>query len=134
MKNRKYLVLAALAAFLMISSVELSAGDPIRKLGRGICNVAFGVCEVPLKIYYVNQEDGGLAAVTYGPLKGVAYCVAREVVGVIDIVTFPMPLPGCPDDSRDTGWGYGPIMRPEWIFTPYENPYNIIYQDTAVMD
>ncbi len=121
-------------ALTMLLAVEAGAGNPLRKLGRGIINVGFGCCEIPKKVYYMNHEEGGLAAISYGTLLGITYCLAREGVGIIDIVTFPVPLPGCTDDPRDAGWGYGPIMRPEWIFAPQENPYNIIYSDAAVVN
>ena len=95
-----------------------------RKLGRGIVNVGFGALELPLKMYEVNFEEGGLAACTYGVLYGV-YNV---------IVTFPVPLPGCMPDEREAGWGYGPIMRPEWIITPDKNAYNFVYPNSAILN
>lgn len=129
--GRIIFVAAAFSAVCLLSS-ESFAGNPIRKLGRGVANAAFCPLEVPLQVYDVNKEEGGISAVTYGVFKGIAYCVARAGVGVIDIVTCPMPLPGCPDDPRDEGWGYGAIMRPEWIIDPEHNAYNIFYQDTLV--
>jgi putative exosortase-associated protein (TIGR04073 family) len=126
----KYL-LAVIVAFVMFASVDSYAGDPIRKLGRGISNVLCGALEIPIKIYDVNREEGGIAALTYGTLKGVSYFVAREVVGVVEIVTFPVPLPGATDHSRDEGWGYGPLMEPEWVVDLEHNMFNIVYDKTA---
>lgn len=105
-----------------------------RKLGRGIVNVGFGALELPLKMYEVNFEEGGLAACTYGVLYGVYNVIKREIVGVVDIVTFPVPLPGCMPDEREAGWGYGPIMRPEWIITPDKNAYNFVYPNSAILN
>ena len=51
--------------------------------------------------------------------------IKREIVGVIEIATFFVPLPGCRPDPYEAGWGYGPIMRPEWIITPDTNYYNM---------
>ncbi|HPN84414.1 MAG TPA: exosortase system-associated protein, TIGR04073 family [Victivallales bacterium] len=124
--------LCLVVAVLLLSSLSASAGDPFRKLGRGIVNVGFGALEIPFKIYDVNKEDGGLAAVTYGSLKGIGYFVAREVVGVIEIATFPMPLPGSTDSPSDSGWGYGPWMEPEFVVGPDHDIYNIVYQDLPV--
>lgn len=128
----------AVLALLIVSGIfftmDSQAGNPLKKLGRGVCNVGFGGLEIPLVIYDVNQEEGGLAALTYGSFMGIGMTLARMSVGVVEIITFPFPLPGCADDPRDTGWGYGPIMRPEWIIDPNHNAYNIFYQDTAVMD
>lgn len=100
---------------------------PIRKFGRGICNVAFGVFEIPIQVYKTNETTGGLAAWTYGLLKGVGRFLERELVGVTEIITFPIPLPGASPQKYGSGWGYGPLMEPEWIFTFDTDPYNTIY-------
>lgn len=110
----------------------LAPGNPARKLGRGICNAGIGALEIPMKIYDVNQEEGGFAAVTYGTFLGIGYFIAREVIGITEIITFLMPLPGCKDDPRESGWGYGAIMRPEWVVDEQHDIYNIIYQDLPV--
>lgn len=134
----KKLILCAMVFFAVGSTVELSAEESItppivdqiaRKLGRGISNVAFGGLEFPITWYQVNFEEGGLAACTYGILKGVIRVVVREVVGIVEVVTFPVPLPGCSDLPNCPAWGYGPIMEPEWIVTPAQNKYNFIYQN-----
>lgn len=107
---------------------------PVEKLSRGIVNVAFSVLEIPMKWQEVNEEKGALAGLTFGTLKGVCYTVARIGVGVVDIVTFPFPLPGCPDDLEDLGWGYGPIMKPAWV-VPVESDWNdFIYNDEAIVN
>ena len=106
----------------------------IRKLGRGVSNVAFGVVEFPVQWYQTNFEEGGFAACTYGILKGVSYVVIREVVGVVEIATFFAPLPGCSTELPDSpAWGYGPILEPEWIITPAQNKYNFVYPHTRTM-
>ena len=119
----------AVATLISFNVSASDSGDPFRKLGRGIVNVGFGALEIPMKIYDVNKTDGGLAAFTYGLFKGIGYFVAREVIGVVEVVTFPMPLPGATDSKRDIGWGYGPLMEPEWVVGPDHDIYNIIYQD-----
>lgn len=104
---------------------------PVEKLSRGIANAAFGVLEIPAKWYDVTTEKGGIAGLTYGTLKGVCYFIAREVVGVIDVATFLIPLPGCPDEPNSFGWGYGPIMTPAWVIDVEHDWNNFIYdQDT----
>jgi putative exosortase-associated protein (TIGR04073 family) len=75
------------------------------------------------------MDDKGIVVAVF---QGIGYFLAREGVGIVDIVTFPMPLPGCPDDPNDIGWGYGPIMEPEWIFTREQNPYNFFYHDQSL--
>ena len=106
----------------------------IRKLGRGVSNVAFGAVEFPVKWYQVNFEEGGFAACTYGIFKGLTYVVIREVVGVVEVATFFAPLPGCSTELPDSpAWGYGPILEPEWIITPAQNKYNFVYPETRTM-
>lgn len=147
MKFGKKILLAALL-FTMVG-LELSAVDNVnfnkeepmgyenywncisRKLGRGISNAAFGVLEVPLRIFQVQFEEGGIAALCWGSLNGVGYFVAREVIGVMDVLTFFTPLPFTPNDPvNGVGWGYGPVFTPEWVLTPETDPYNTVYKKT----
>lgn len=106
---------------------------PIEKLSRGIANVALGPLEILFHSYNVAQNDGGVKGVTYGTLSGFCYFICRELVGILEIVTFPFPLPGCPNDPNDAGWGYGPIMQPEWVVTPENDWGGFVYQDTTIV-
>lgn len=126
------IVVLALIGMTMFAS-RAQAGNPAEKLGRGIANVAFGVCEVPMKMYDVTQEQGGIAGATYGPILGVGFFLARIGVGLTDIITFPVPLPGCTDDPHEIGWGYGPMMTPAWVVDRDHNLFNIFYSDTPIM-
>ena len=129
----RVIVLAIVVCFGVLSlnlRAEENDGIPIaRKLGRGIANLGLGALEVPMKIYDVNDEEGGFAAVTYGVLKGICYCIAREVIGLVEVLTFPVPLPGATVDSYEEGWGYGPLMKPEFVLDKRHDFYNIVYQD-----
>jgi len=141
MKFRKTLLTSAILAGIMVgASVSPAAAadeswvmKPVEKLGRGVANVAFGPLELLMKGYDVTEDMGGIAGLTYGPLKGICFVVAREVVGVIDIATFPMPLPGCPDDPNDAGWGYGPIMRPAWVVDIDHNWGDFVYNSDMIV-
>ena len=73
---------------------------PLEKLGRGIANVAFSPAELVIQMQEVKNRAGGIAGITYGPLRGVAFTLARIGVGVVDIVTFPFPLPPPPTLSQ----------------------------------
>ena len=139
MKFGKTILASAIFAVMVIGASTSQAADdpwimkPVEKLGRGIANVAFGPLEILMKGYDVTQEMGGIAGLTYGPLKGVSYTIAREIVGVVDIVTFPFPLPGCPDDPNDARWGYGPIMRPAWVVDIQHNWGDFVYDSNAIV-
>ena len=106
---------------------EAADQGPIRKFGRGLCNTIFGVFEIPIQIYQTNKTTGGLAAWTYGLTKGIGRFLLREGVGLTEIITFPMPFPKCSTEKYGTGWGYGPLMEPEWIFSFQTNPYDFVY-------
>ena len=139
MKFGKTILASAIFAVMVIGASTSQAADdpwimkPVEKLGRGIANVAFGPLEILMKGYDVTQEMGGIAGLTYGPLKGVSYTIAREIVGVVDIVTFPFPLPDCPDDPAGFGAGYGPIMRPAWVVDIQHNWGDFVYDSNAIV-
>lgn len=96
--------LAALTMLAFAGPPLAQAGDPGRKLGRGFANVLFGVAEIPGTIAETSREHGGGAGATWGVLKGLGRFVARELVGVYEIVTFPLPFPR----------NYDPILQPEF--------------------
>ena len=92
-----------------ISTCE--TGNPLRKLGRGVCNVVTFPFEIPYQIGRTNRTDGPFAAFTYGAVKGVVMTGLRAVVGVYEVISFPFPLPE----------GYKPILNdPEFFFEGQE--------------
>jgi putative exosortase-associated protein (TIGR04073 family) len=84
--------------------------NALRKLGRGLSNVLFGIVEVPNQYTRAVNDNGGGAGLTYGLPRGILCWLGREVVGVYEVVTFPLPLPK----------GYKPIIKPEWPNEDYE--------------
>ncbi len=84
---------------------------PVRKLGRGLANVSLGVLELPFRISVVYEDHGVGAAAFWGSLAGIQAAVTRMVVGAVEVVTFPLPLPRV---------GYGPIVEPEFLLNPKE--------------
>lgn len=112
----KLLGLVVLAC-LMFGTVSY-AGDenppvghnPLRKLGRGFANLLFGFVEVPNQYTKTVADHGGASGITYGLPKGIFRWMQREVVGVYEIVTFPIPAPR----------GYKPVMKPEFPNEDYE--------------
>lgn len=94
---------------LALACLSASAGEDginkaLRQLGRGANNVLTGALEIPANILQVKEEDGDLAGLTYGTLRGTYRCIVREVVGVFEIVTFPV--------------GFKPIVEPEFGGAP----------------
>jgi putative exosortase-associated protein (TIGR04073 family) len=86
-----------------------SGQNALRKLGRGIANVLFGIVEVPNQVTKAAAEHGG-GGLPYGFGKGLVRWFGRELTGAYDVVTFPVPFPR----------GYKPIMKPEFPNDDYE--------------
>ncbi len=139
--SKLFLVGAILCAFMAVNAASMSSvnsedfsSNPLVKLGRGVANVAFGPLEILIRPYDVNHQQGGIAALTYGVFSGIFHVIAREVIGVVEIVTFLIPLPGCSDDPFDTtSWGYGPILYPEWVIDTEHNAFNVFYPKDAIV-
>ena len=106
---------------------------PFMKLSRGIANVVFSPLELPISWHDTNNEMGGIAGITYGTLKGVGCVLARIGVGIVDIVTFPFPLPNCPDDPEGYGSGYGPILTPAWVIDVNHDWQNFVFSNEAIV-
>lgn len=101
-----------LSIFILIISLVFSftlncyADTPIKKLGRGLCNIITCPFEIFKGIQDANNENGFLAAFTWGILQGLFKTGVRAVVGAYEVVTFPMPFP------RD----YEPILKDPEFF------------------
>ncbi|MDD5496321.1 MAG: exosortase system-associated protein, TIGR04073 family, partial [Candidatus Omnitrophica bacterium] len=84
---------------------------PLKKLGRGVCNIITSPLELFEQSKRVNNTDGPFAGMTYGVLKGLVMIVIRAGVGVYEMFTFPIPAP--PD--------YKPILTdPEYMLEDVE--------------
>jgi len=88
------------------------AGTPLEKLGRGVANVITCPIELVAGIVDTSNESGPMAGCTIGVLKGTFNIVRRAVVGVYEVVSFPVPVP---ED-------YAPIITdPEYFFASETN-------------
>ena len=104
---RRVKLIGCLAGVALLCALGARAGvqpNASRQLGRGLSNVAAGILEVPYNMHLVNQDLGGFAGLTYGTIRGIGRFVAREVVGVFEVLTFPM--------------GWSPIIEPEFPMLP----------------
>ena len=101
--TRKVLALALLACLLPMAAdaQRYTAG---RKLGRGLAAMTCGFLEVPGNIVETSRERGPGWGITLGFAEGLGRLVVRELVGVYEFVTAPLPVPA----------GYQPILRPEY--------------------
>ncbi len=76
---------------------------PADQFGRGICNILFGIVEVPKNIFRVTKNEGDLAGASKGVGVGLWRFVVRECVGVVELVTFP--------------FGWEPIIEPAYVIS-----------------
>lgn len=105
---RKAVSIGLVLLFILSIAAPVYCNDPIKKLGRGACNVATCIIEWPKAIKEVNETDGAFASLTYGFLKGVGKMCIRAGVGLFEIATFPIPIPK----------EYRPILTdPEFFFS-----------------
>ncbi len=80
---------------------------PADQFGRGVCNILFGIFEVPLNILRVTATEGDLPGLSKGLGLGVWRFVCREIIGVVELVTFP--------------FGWQPIIEPDYVFPINQN-------------
>ncbi len=94
---------------------ETSAGMN-RKLGRGLSNLTMGWLEIFKGIEHIDKTEGGVAALSWGPIYGLGNAIARTATGLFETVTFPIPVRG----------GYDPLIDPEFVL---EKPDETILSD-----
>ena len=88
---------------LLLAPSPAAAQTAVDKLGRGLAGMTCGFLEFPGNIYRETNRSGA-AGIPLGFAKGLGMIVARELVGVYEFVTAPLPFP---DDYR-------PILEPEY--------------------
>lgn len=83
-------------------------GTPQRKLQRGFLNVALSPIEISNELSKEIRNDTLPPSWFIGLGRGAAYTVGRALVGVYEMVTFPLPYPA----------HYKPVLHPEF---PWEH-------------
>lgn len=90
---KKIAILFVVMALMTVSPFRAEAQTSLDKLGRGIANTLTGVLALPYAMIKENEDKGIAAGLTTGVVKGIVGIVVRELVGVYEIVTFPIPVP-----------------------------------------
>src|SRR3990172_5025905 len=115
MRKRQGLNAVFMAGVLVCGLVAAAAAEEMvppaaaEKAVRGLANTGLGVVvELPKTIYYGTLEDGPLYGLTVGVLEGLSWGIARTLVGIYEVVTFPFPAPE----------GYRPILTPAYPYQP----------------
>jgi putative exosortase-associated protein (TIGR04073 family) len=78
------------------------------KFGRGLINTAFGVIEIPKQSVKRAIDTESAYGYPSGLFIGIGFFVLRELAGVYELVTFPVPLPS----------GYEPVIDPLMGYSP----------------
>ncbi len=102
-----------LAACMLALASPAGAQTAARKFGRGMADVTTGFLEVPGNTVVETDQHGAAAGVPIGFAKGLGKLVARELVGVYEIVSAPFPVPE----------GYRPPMQPEFPWQYFESSH-----------
>jgi len=84
------------------------------KLGRGLAGMTTGVLELPGNIVAVNREENAGAAATIGFGKGLGMIPVRELVGVYEFITAPLPVPS----------GYRPVLSPDYPWEYFQGAHS----------
>ena len=109
---KKVLAIVITVTLVFSAAGPVYADGPVKKLGRGIANTVTCPLELFAGIRSANDENGAMAALTWGILSGTLNILKRAAVGVYEVVTFPIPLPA----------DYAPILDdPEFFFASETN-------------
>jgi putative exosortase-associated protein (TIGR04073 family) len=93
---------------------------PFEKAGRGLSNVTLGfLVEWPKTVVVETEAHGPAFGMTVGLIKGMGLGVGRTLLGVYELVTFPLP----------NGSDYEPVMEPG---TPFSGARTVRLLDTPV--
>ena len=112
--SRRVAIVAVILAGGMMYASPAHAGNALTKLGRGVGNAATGWMEIPSQVAQVNEAEGSIAGMSVGLVKGFAYGIGRTLVGLAELVTFPIPNHVArPGDFRADS--YDPIIQPEFV-------------------
>jgi putative exosortase-associated protein (TIGR04073 family) len=66
---------------------------PMKKLGRGVLDIADAFVEIPGTMMRVGKEDGAAAGMTTGLVEGIFNTVKRALAGIWEVGTFIIPIP-----------------------------------------
>ncbi|MBL7068959.1 MAG: exosortase system-associated protein, TIGR04073 family [Candidatus Omnitrophica bacterium] len=83
------------------------AQTPAVKLNRGLVNALTGLWELPVDVLRTCKQEGAPKGLTVGLVRGLVMGVYRTLVGIYEVVTFPVPAPA----------GYRPITDPPTLLT-----------------
>lgn len=110
---RKILFLGFIATAILTHAAPaaLAEDNAATKFGRGMANIVISPGEFFTQPIMMSKTHEAPIAIFGGLLKGAGMFIARECVGVYEVLTFPFPLNN----------GFKPIINPPTTFTDWEN-------------
>ena len=94
MKRLHLLIVAgAMAAGCAFLPSSAQAEGPADKLKRGLAGIMFGGVEVPATLTEECRNQGWPLGISVGFFKATGNFAAREVIGVFEFLTAPIPWP-----------------------------------------
>jgi len=105
------LAVAALAFALLALPATAQAQTAARKVGRGLAAMTTGFLEVPGNIVKTSRERGYGWGFTLGFVEGLGMIVVRELVGVYEFLSCPIPVPS----------GFQPVIQPEFPWSYFND-------------
>ncbi|HLD69595.1 MAG TPA: exosortase system-associated protein, TIGR04073 family [Candidatus Omnitrophota bacterium] len=92
--------------------VEIEAtGTPVRKLQRGFLNVVLSPIEIAEQMSVEERRSLVEPTWAFGFMRGTAYMVGRTLIGIYEMLSFPLPLPA----------NYEPVVEPEFLWQHFEH-------------
>lgn len=104
---RRIASIVLVMAFVVTIVSPVSAQTPAAKLGRGLVNTLTGLWEWPVDILKTTKAEGPAKGLTIGFARGLATGLYRTLVGVYEVISFPVPAPA----------GYESITNPPTLIT-----------------
>jgi putative exosortase-associated protein (TIGR04073 family) len=98
-------------SFLVFTTPPASAATAGDKALRGLANILTGVMALPGEIHKEWNAQGPANGLTVGFAKGLGMIVARELLGVFELVSSPAPWP-----KSD----FSPILQPQYPWGYFE--------------
>ncbi|ANE56306.1 MULTISPECIES: exosortase system-associated protein, TIGR04073 family [Methylomonas] len=119
-RNAAVLLLSASACFSLPAKADEpeSYGQTFgRKLSTGLANIATSSLEIPKNIIIINNQSNVIYGFIGGTLKGLLNMGGRIGVGVVDLVSAPIPTqpivyPLYVWENFDAETTYGKAFRP----------------------
>ena len=108
----------AISTSAMADETESYGQTVGRKLANGLANITTGVAEIPKNIIIINNQSNFAYGFVGGTMKGLLHMAGRMGVGVVDLITAPIPTysivyPNYVWDDFYAETTYGPAMVPQ---------------------